>query len=132
MTSYILQKDLPSIKAGKRFSWDNKFKVYCAKTNTGAYIPKHTFTKEEVENNTEWFLPVVEEKIKLPIIFLNAENSKTKINIGGVAQHSIYNLVRRIDGYSFDDCKIVMNLSSQKDCNQVIEFLTVLSKCLPK
>lgn len=51
---YILQKDLPDVKAGAVFEWgDNRSYRYHVKNTT----IKYWFEKEYVENNPEWFLP---------------------------------------------------------------------------
>lgn len=52
---YIIQKNMPGIKAGSEFEYMEQGGVYISKCKDGT----HAFLKPQyVENNPEWFLPI--------------------------------------------------------------------------
>lgn len=54
MSTYILQKDLPNMKAGKEFMWDEKNKLY-RPADSPPSITVTFFDNFYVEANPEWF-----------------------------------------------------------------------------
>lgn len=65
---YILQKDLPELKAGEEFIKEGKLYYYPSKYPVGTSLPNNghgiTFIPEIVESNTDWF-KLKDEKIKI-------------------------------------------------------------------
>ena len=57
---YRLIKETPSQKVGLVFSWDEDLQAYSANNlhRVGQKTAISVYTKEEVENNPEWFQPV--------------------------------------------------------------------------
>lgn len=68
---YILQKDLPGAKKGAVCEWNRVYGGYVVQTSLPSekYDCIH-FSKEAVENNTEWFLPntSIPQEISVPDI----------------------------------------------------------------
>jgi hypothetical protein len=55
---YRLKKDLPDLKAEAIFKWEEdieKFRCIYDNPREGNKSPYYMFTKEEVENNSDWF-----------------------------------------------------------------------------
>lgn len=63
-TTYILLKDLPDVKAGAKFKWNEYFGVYVAegaetkRTESNNWLFINGYPKKYVEDNIEWFEPM--------------------------------------------------------------------------
>jgi hypothetical protein len=64
MATYILQKDLPDVKAGAK-GLVNENGLLCFYENELTGEPEYFFPKESYENNPDWFKLKEEKKVKL-------------------------------------------------------------------
>lgn len=137
MTTYILQKDLPNLKAGAEFE-------YVTSETLGRLVPPHYYHKPEkdsisydgisylpteVENNPEWFKQKPNEP---PLMTFTAFSPHSARGLALENSSNISHAIRQIDGHEFTKANIVLNLSSQTQCNQAIEFLSVLGMCFKR
>lgn len=88
---YILQKDLPNIKAGNEFIWDDLNKSYKPKKYATDSETITVFNEFYVENNPDWF-ELREEKKYTETQMRNCfESARLLTNCGGTAMCTVYN-----------------------------------------
>jgi len=107
--TYILQKDLPGVKAGREIVDEGLF-VFCEPTTR--FERMYRFLKEEIENNTEWFLPKEDskeyeilERFDNKIFHLQLDVSEIK-SIRRLSDGVVFSVGDRISFKEEDRCEI--------------------------